>query len=838
MKANQLPINDFLQKPDVQFVIPVYQRNYDWTTAECKQLLEDIISVEKEERGTHFIGSIVYIHDGIYSASDVNELVIIDGQQRLTTLSILNVALYHFAKEYDLEQDAGRVYNKFIVNQYVDNESYKLKLKQTDRNSKAYQALLSNEVDDFSEFSNIIENYNYFKNTINEQNFKTIVDGLKRLIFVDISLERGKDDPQRIFESLNSTGLDLTQSDLIRNYILMDLPSKRQEHIFKTIWSPIDDNARDKIKNKSLVSEFIRDYLTLRNKRIPKKNSVYVEFRGLFTDKNNELFNQELEQIKSLSYHYRKFINPSSVKDMAISRELDYINRLETNVAYPFLLQVFEDEANGLLSKEELVSILQLIQSYTWRRFIVGLPTNALNKIFMTLYSEVNNENYYESVAVALLKKKGSGKFPTDEEVKSALKDKDLYNTQPKNKYYMFEKLENYKNKEFVDTSNVNITIEHIFPQHPDSSWTEDLSPEDYNKFKDKYLNTIGNLTLSGNNGAVGNKSFITKREMNINNNEQGYRFSRMWLNSFLKEIEKWDIENYRMRTEIITNRFLEIWRYPDVKIEEVEEFDEVNIFDADRPTNKKLEYFIFEDTKVEEETISQMYYYVIRALHEKNSELLLSSQDILKITRNQFDFRSPQEVLNGWFIEVNMDSNSKFIVLKKLLALFELDDELYIKYSSETNNNTEPKSFSIRKKYWQHLLPEINKHIELFSFISPSNDYWLNAGAGIGGISYTMMITWDSIRIDLTISTSSKEQNKRYFNKLMKHKDAIEQSFGDKLEWQENPEYKVSRIRFEIKGLSVYNASQWSEMNDSFIKYLPKFEAAFKPYIKRLSLS
>ncbi|MDD4778479.1 MAG: DUF4268 domain-containing protein [Fermentimonas sp.] len=832
MKANQLPINDFLQKPDVQFVIPVYQRNYDWTTAECMQLLEDIISVEKEERGTHFIGSIVYIHDGIYSASDINELVIIDGQQRLTTLSILNVALYHFAKENDLQQDAGRVYNKFIINQYVDNESYKLKLKQTDRNSKAYQALLSNEIDEFSEFSNVIENYNYFRNTINEQNFKTIVDGLKRLIFVDISLERGKDDPQRIFESLNSTGLDLTQSDLIRNYILMDLPSKRQEHIFKTIWSPIEDNARDKIKNKSLVSDFIRDYLTLRNKKIPRKNSVYVEFRGLFTDKNNELFNQELEQIKSLSYHYNKFINPSSVKDSNIKKELDYINRLEINVAYPFLLQVFEDAENGLLSKEELVSILQLIQSYTWRRFIVGLPTNALNKIFMTLYSEVDTENYFESVAVALLKKKGSGKFPTDEEIKSALKDKDLYNTQPKNKYYMFEKLENHKNKEFVDTSNVLITIEHIFPQNPDTSWSSELSPEVFIQFKEKYLNTIGNLTLSGNNGAMGNKSFIAKREMNNNSNEQGYRYSRLWLNSFLKEIDKWDIENYKKRTEIITDRFLDIWKYPNVVIDEVDDYDEVNIFDAESPTNKKLEYFIFEDTKVEEEAISQMYNYVIRALHEKNSELLLSSPDVLKITRNETDFRSPQEVINGWFIEVNMDSNSKFIILKRLLTLFELDDELYIKYSADTNNNIEPKRYSVRKKYWQQLLPLLNQQTDLFSFVSPSNGNWLNAGAGIGGIAYTMIVTRNSIYIDLTISTSNKGQNKRYFNKLLKHKQIIEESFGDDLEWMENPELKVSRIRYEIKGLSVYDESHWNEMNDSFINYLPKFEAALKPYI------
>ena len=271
MKANQLRINDFLQKPDVQFVIPVYQRNYDWTTAQCRQLLNDIIAVERDNRESHFIGSIVYIHDGIFTASEVSELLIIDGQQRLTTLSILNVALYHFAKENNNEQQVGRLYNKFIINQYVEDESNKLKLKQTDRNSIAYKAILSGRLEDITEYSNVIENYNYFRDIIDESNFKTIIDGLKRIIFVEVSLERGKDDPQRIFESLNSTGLDLTQSDLIRNYILMDLPAKRQEQVFKNIWSPIEDNARDSVKGTSLVSEFIRDYLTMRNKRIPRK---------------------------------------------------------------------------------------------------------------------------------------------------------------------------------------------------------------------------------------------------------------------------------------------------------------------------------------------------------------------------------------------------------------------------------------------------------------------------------------------------------------------------------------------------------------------------------------
>jgi uncharacterized protein with ParB-like and HNH nuclease domain len=385
MKANELQINNFLQAPNVQFVIPVYQRNYDWTNTECKELLNDIISVETENRGTHFIGSIVFIHEGTYSTSEVKELVIIDGQQRLTTINILYVALYRFAKDSGKAQDAERLYNMFLTNQYVKNESSKLKLKQTDANSVAFKAILLGTDNSSLPYSNVTENYNFFRSIITEENFEIILRGLNRLIFVEISLERDKDDPQRIFESLNSTGLDLSQSDLIRNYILMDLPPKDQNRIFETIWNPIEENARDYVKQSSLVSEFIRDYLTLRNKKIPNKNKVYAEFKSIYANKKDEAYHQELENIKSLSIHYKKFVNPSIVSDVSIRKELEYINRLEINVAYPFLLQVFEDAENGLLSKEDLLKVLKLVQSYAWRRFIVGLPTNALNKIFMTL---------------------------------------------------------------------------------------------------------------------------------------------------------------------------------------------------------------------------------------------------------------------------------------------------------------------------------------------------------------------------------------------------------------------------------------------------------------------
>ena len=413
MKANELPIINFLQAPDVQFVIPVYQRNYDWTNNECKELLNDIIVVESTDRGTHFIGSIVFIHEGAYSTSEVKELVIIDGQQRLTTINVLYVALYRFAKENSMQQEADMVYNKFLVNQYVQQETSKLKLKQTDTNSLAFKAIMNGAENEFGHFSNVIENFKFFKLAITNDSFNTILNGLKRLIFVEISLERGNDDPQRIFESLNSTGLDLSQSDLIRNYILMDLDPKNQQKVFNQIWNPIEENARDLTKQKSLVSSYIRDYLTLRNKKIPNKSKVYQEFKKLYT-KKGEKYHQELENIKSLSSHYKKFINPSTVKEHNIRRELEYISRLEINVAFPFLLQVFEDAENGMITNEELIKVLKLIQTYAWRRFVVGLPTNALNKIFMTLYSEVDTGEYYESISLSLLKKRGSAKFPTD----------------------------------------------------------------------------------------------------------------------------------------------------------------------------------------------------------------------------------------------------------------------------------------------------------------------------------------------------------------------------------------------------------------------------------------
>jgi uncharacterized protein with ParB-like and HNH nuclease domain len=834
MKANELPINTFLQNQNVQFVIPVYQRNYDWSQQECRELINDIVSVEQEQRGTHFIGSIVFIHEGIYSTSEVKELVIIDGQQRLTTINILYVALYRFAKENNLQQEAEMLYDMFLVNKYVHNEASKLKLKQTDTNSKAFQAIMVGTEKEFHTYSNVVENFNYFKSRITSQeDFYTIKNGLKRLIFVEISLERDKDDPQRIFESLNSTGLDLSQSDLIRNFILMDLEPRDQNRIFENIWNPIEENARDLKRQKSLVSEYIRDYLTLKTKRIPNKSSVYVEFKKLYPNKKDVSYQQELENIKALSVHYKKLVNPHVLSDVNLKRELEYISRLEINVAYPFLLQVFEDNENGLIDTATLIKILKLIQSYAWRRFIVGLPTNALNKIFMTLYSEIDREDYYDSLALALMKKKGSAKFPSNEDLYGALKEKDLYNTQPKNRNYLFELLENHNNREYVDTSSDLITIEHIFPRNPNDQWSLDLSSEDYFVFKEKKLNTIANLTLSGNNGLLSNKSFTEKKTMNKDGGEQGYSYSRLWLNAYLKDIDSWNLEKYEERFNFIFERFIKIWEYPDLVIPEAEENSEQNIFDAESPKHQKLEYFIFENTKVEEDVIAQMYFYVITRLYEKNAELLLGNQDIFKITHNSSDFRTPQEIANGYFIESNIDSLSKFSILKRLLRIFEMEDELIIKYDNGEGDS--PNRFVIRKKFWQYVLPSLKELAPVYSQVSPNKDSWLMAGAGKSGLSYACIATKNGVRTELLISTSDKETNKRLFRQLFSQKDEIEAKFGEALSWQELPDYKLSIVSIAKNDVTIFNESDWPAMSAFYCDTMPRLVGAFQEAIRKV---
>ena len=684
MKANEINLNRFLSQTDTQFVIPVYQRNYDWTLTQCKQLYIDILDAGNNDKlSAHFIGSIVYVHDDVYSASGIRELTIIDGQQRLTTMTLIYLALYRLAIEMGNKSLENRINETYLINKFASDEE-KLKLRPTDNNDTALKYLLRSDNDEeFNDYSRLIENFNFFKSRITKENYDIVLKGINKLMFVEISLDREKDDPQKIFESLNSTGLELSQADLIRNYILMGLNRKSQNKIYSNYWEIIEKSAKDNTANESRVSDFIRDYLTLKNSKIPNKNKVYQEFKEKYPITTVENLETNLKPIKRFVKHYSKLINPELEKDTDVRLQLVNINNLEINVAYPFILQVYDDYISGIIDKEVFIEVLELIQSFTWRRFIVGLPTNALNKIFMRLYEDVEIENYLQSIQKSLLKKKGTQRFPRDIEVVNSLKEKDVYGIKSKNRIYFLEKLENFQNKEYVTINgNDDITIEHIFPQNPDPKWKIELGEEQYNLIKETYLNTIANLTLSGNNGKLGNKPFIDKKNMNIDGKEQGYKYSRLWLNRFLAEQDKWDIETIEKRFELIKNRFLNIWKLPDVEID-TQDFNEVNIFDAEDPTRKKLEYAIFFDQKLEIKKISELYIEVIKALFDLSPKTFFTSEleAKLNITKNPDTCRSASAINDTYFVEINLSSYDKFERLKRVLKVFGYEDELIIKY-------------------------------------------------------------------------------------------------------------------------------------------------------------
>jgi len=687
MKATETRVEDFLSTTRTRFVIPVYQRNYDWTYEQCQQLFSDIVKVGQDrDIRAHFIGSIVHVHDDVYTTTGTKELVIIDGQQRLTTLTLIFLAIYKLAEQLGDQQLAEEIYETYLINKFSGDDE-KLKLKPTENNDKAFQFLLSDHHgEEFPEFSRLVDNFEFFQKNINEENYKTVLQGLRKLIFVEIALDRANDNPQRIFESLNSTGLELSQADLIRNYILMGLSSKDQTRVYKDYWSVIERYAKEELKNQSRVSDFIRDYLTLKSKKIPNKKNVYIEFKNKNPEGDLENMEAVLKELKHLVIHYNKLLNPQQEKSEKIRQQLHYIDRLEINVAYPFLLQVYDDFSQQLISEEVFIAVLELVQSFNWRRFIMGLPTNALNKIFMNLYEKVEQQDYLASIQRALLQRAGNQRFPRDKEVIEALKTKDVYNAKSKSRMYLLERLEHFNNKERIQIyGNSDITIEHIFPQNPDGTWKERLTREDFTALKETYLHTISNLTLSGNNGKLGNKGFAEKRDLP----DGGYKDSSFWLNKHLAALEDWNVATLEGRFQEISQRFLAIWPFPDVQYEdERDEYQELNIFEADDPKNKTLEYAIFMDEKIPVTNITQLYVQVMSLLFELQPEAFYSSDlfsriGLVKGQEAASNLRQAASINDNYYIETNFDSNGKFDRIKHALTIFELEDELSIKYAS-----------------------------------------------------------------------------------------------------------------------------------------------------------
>lgn len=588
MKASEKKIKDLFSEAKTFFAIPVYQRDYNWQEKHCKQLFEDILNVGKDiDINSHFIGSIVYIHEGVYGIGE-KEFYVIDGQQRMITITLLHIALYHRLKE-SKEEYADEIYELYLVNKFSKRD-IKLKLLPPEENLNILNKILEENWEELEDYQdrNIVKNYKFFKEIISNysnEEIEYLLAGLDKIIYVDIALEKDKDDPQRIFESLNSTGLDLSQGDLIRNYILMDLEKEKQNLVYKNLWLPIENNCKISLGNeiKNYVSDFIRDYLTLKNGKIPSKPKVFEEFKE-FYDKNND---EQLEDIKNFSEEYSHIIKPNTEKDKDIRKELENLKVLDQTVINTFLIGILRDYRKNKIVKNEILEILKLLQSYIWRRIITEKPSNALNKIFQGMYLKISkDQKYYKSLEESLLNQD----FPTDDELKEALKTKNVYKDKEKLRY-VFKELENYNHNELIDFENEKITIEHIFPQKPNKSWKEKYSDYELEEMK-IFKDTISNLTLTGSNTNLGNKSFLEKRNDDIH----GYKNSKLYLNKYLSKLNEWNLSAMEGRFEDLFKNIVKIWKRPESSEDkDIEKVTFVLKGAASSGTGKLLAYEKFE---------------------------------------------------------------------------------------------------------------------------------------------------------------------------------------------------------------------------------------------------
>lgn len=560
MEATQAQLLSLLDGKK-QFTIPIYQRTYSWQIKQCQQLFDDIVRVgNNADELSHFIGSIVYFKPGNSPITSVPELLVIDGQQRLTTVSLLLIALTHFLKEHEkitLEDESWEeVQETYLINKRrTDDSKYKLLLTRKD---KTTFTRLIDEIDIEAEHpKRILDNYLFFKKKLNAENIQAVYRGIKKLIIVDVILEQDKDDPQLIFESLNSTGLNLSPADLIRNYILMGQSMDQQNHLYEKYWHPMEQSFG---KNIGSLAWFIRDYLTMKESLIPKISLVYETYKLFLKSKNG--FKTTEETIKSL-HRYSKFyvcIELLKEQDPAIAKKLKEIGKLKIDTAYPFLLAVYSDYEEEQITKEEFIEIIGLVSNYVFRRAVCEIPTNSLNKTFATLYKRIRQATYLESAKAAFLLMDSYRRFPTDAEFAEALHIKDVYNFRSRN--YLLESLENWDCKELVSAGNY--TIEHILPQNQNVSaeWQVELG-ENWESVKEKYLHTLGNLSLTGYNSELSDSPFSVKKEGK--KGQGGFNESPLFLNTSVRDADTWNEEAIIKRASTLADRACTVWKRPSM---------------------------------------------------------------------------------------------------------------------------------------------------------------------------------------------------------------------------------------------------------------------------------
>ena len=676
MYAQKIKLLDFLGQNKKTFNIPVYQRNYDWKIDNCTRLFKDIekIAVNNFEL-EHFLGTVVYVES--LSRMNYTEYIIIDGQQRITSISLLLKALHSEIKDLHLKEE---IYNSYIINQY-GQEELRIKLKPIESDMLAYENILAEKSSSVD--SNVYANYDLFRLLISESSIspENLYSALNNIEIVYIQLEKDKksENPQMIFESLNSTGLDLTQADLIRNFLLMNHSYDQQTKLYKEYWLEIE-----KLLTNSKISDFVRDYLTMKTFKISTKGKVYETFKEFATDPKNNYDEQGLlEELLFFAKYYSAFLYFNS-KNTEINGCLQEFQILQSTTVYPVLLYIFDDcYAYKKVSEEDLIGFMKILISYIYRRLVCGYPTNALNKIFATLINDIEESKeliYCDKLLSILSKKTSSGTFPKNKEFEIEFMKKDLYNHKI-NKYTLCT-LENYSSKEKVNITT-DITIEHIMPQTLTPHWQIELGAK-YEEIHQQYLHTVGNLTITAYNSQLSNNSFSDKLEI--------FSSSNISISRNITQYKHWNDDVIKKRGKELFEIALKIWSLSekyDKSIENVNVIDYSNLYSIlsnINITGEKPKQLILMDTEYSIASWKDLLRTLCKELFSLDSTILynlvrhkdFTGRERYIIDNSLLGMKSPYKIGNDIFIETNLSAIDILNYCKIIATHYQLQDDIY----------------------------------------------------------------------------------------------------------------------------------------------------------------
>lgn len=844
MNGNAQKLIKYLDGASKRFIIPVYQRNYDWKMEHCKQLYDDLVKIIRQNRKSHFFGSIVSVQS---ESGTMEEFLIIDGQQRLTTISLLLLAIYHLLSSGKMvsrdHQLTDKILKKYLIDEYEPEEK-RIKLKPIKNDQKAF-GILFDQDEEYIPDSNLTINYRYFYDRIQhgELDIDELFDAICKLEIINISLNH-EDDPQLIFESLNSTGLNLSEGDKIRNYILMGLPNDQQTKFYEKYWNRIESYTDYD------VSSFVRDYLSIKQQSTPNMNSVYPTFKKYVEDAEVADIEPLLKDLLEYAKRYA-FLIKGGHSDERLNSCIYRLNRLSTSVTRPFLLEVIRLSESGALTADELIEVFHFTESYLFRRAICDLPTNALNKIFLLLHREIirfdgDESHYVEKFKYALLSKRERTRFPSDEEFAECMSTRNIYGMNPKNKLYLFERLENSETSETKDVwghlDRGEYSIEHVMPQHLTAAWIVSLG-DNYEAIHTNWLHRLANLTLTAYNSRYSNSPFAEKRDM-----PHGFKDSGLRINQWVGRKEQWGLPELEERDQLLKNTVIGIWPYPTSNYHpQKKQMDAIALDEDVILTGRVLSKYSFKGAEQPVASWADMYQQVITMLHSENKAVLTKlavSQDpavdlSLHFSMSPTSFNSCRQIDTDLYVWTGTDTQYKINNLRKIFAIFDVpESELVFYLKDEDNSETVAGNrYEIRKKYWEYTLPQLKNAFSengLFGNVNPVTSNWIAGFVGIPGIHIDCVANFDESRVELYLGMASKEKNKELFGFLFARKDNIEKVIGTQLIWSRMDDNKASKIHTFLPGVDISKDIDWPRMAKFHVDASKKLYLAFKEHLEQ----